>query len=71
MKAEFISNVILSRRVIGGSKVGARDAHPSLGVQILSISCSFWENLTKTYVGAPVGLALPPAGNPGSAPESN
>ena len=24
-----------------------------LGVQILSISCSFWENLAKSYVGAP------------------
>ena len=26
---------------------------PPLGVQILSISCSFWENLAKSYVGAP------------------
>ena len=24
------------------------------GVQILSISCSFWENLAKSYVGAPL-----------------
>ena len=24
-----------------------------VGVQILSISCSFWENLAKSYVGAP------------------
>ena len=23
-------------------------------VQILSISCSFWENLAKSYVGAPL-----------------
>ena len=29
------------------------DARPPLGVQILSISCSFWENLAKLYVGAP------------------
>ena len=29
------------------------DARPPLGVQILSISCSFWENLAKSYVGAP------------------
>ena len=37
-------------------------------VQILSISCSFWENLAKSYVGAPPGeLALPHRGNPGSA----
>ena len=38
------------------------------GVQILSISCSFWENLAKSYVGAPPGeLAPPPRGNPRSA----
>ena len=48
-------------------KGGARDAHPP-GVQILSISYSFWENLAKLYVGAPPGeLAPPPRGNPGSA----
>ena len=41
---------------------------PPLGVQILSISCSFWENLAKLYVGSPPGeLAPPPRGNPGSA----
>ena len=39
------------------------------GVQILLISCSFWENLAKSYVGAPLpgGLAPPPRRNPGSA----
>ena len=38
------------------------------GAQILSMSCSFWENLAKTYIGAPPGeLAPPPRGNPGSA----
>ena len=31
---------------------GAMDARLP-GVQILSISCSFWENLAKSYVGAP------------------
>ena len=32
-----------------------------------SISCSFWGNLAKLYVGAPPGqLAPPPQGNPGS-----
>ena len=42
------------------------------GVQILSISCSFWENLAKSYVGAPTGeLAPPPWGNPRSATEDN
>ena len=41
---------------------------PPLGVQILSISCSFWENLAKSYVGAPSEeLAPPPRINPGSA----
>ena len=44
------------------------NARPPLGAQILSISCSFWENLAKSYVGAPPGeLAPPPRGNPGSA----
>ena len=42
--------------------------HTPLGVQILSISCSFWENLAKLYVSAPPGeLVPPPWGNPGSA----
>ena len=36
----------------GGSK-GARGTPP--GVQILPISCSFWEILAKSYVGAPPG----------------
>ena len=37
--------------------------------KIFSISCSFSENLTKSYVGAPPrGSAPPPTGNPGSAP---
>ena len=36
-------------------------------VQILSILCSFWENLAKLHVGTPRGLAPPPRGNPGSA----
>ena len=36
-----------------------------LGVQILSISCSFWENLAKSYVGTPPGVLVPsPRGNP-------
>ena len=44
------------------------DARPALGAQILSISCSCWENLAKSYVGAPPGeLAPPPRGNPRSA----
>ena len=53
----------------GGSKGDVRDAPP--GIQILSISCSFWENLAKSYVGAlsppPGGLVPPPLGNPRSA----
>ena len=52
----------------GGSKGGRRGRAPPLGVQILSISCGFWEILAKSYVGAPPGeLAPPPRGNPGSA----
>ena len=37
----------------GGSKRGREGRAPPLGVQILSISCSFWENLANSYVGAP------------------
>ena len=39
------------------------------GVPILSISCSFWENLFKSHVGSLGGLAPLPRGNPGSANE--
>ena len=54
--------------ISGGSKGGVRGTRPPPGAQILSIACSFWENLAKSYVGAPPGeLAPPPRGNPGSA----
>ena len=50
---------------------GAQGTRAPPGVQIFSISCSFWENSTNSYVGAPPGeLAPPPRGNPGSATES-
>ena len=35
--------IFLHNQSIGGSKGAARDACPLLGVQILSFSCSFWE----------------------------
>ena len=35
---------------------------PPPGVQILSISCSFWENSTNSYVGAPLGVGAPSSG---------
>ena len=38
-------------------------ASPLLGFQILSISCSFWGNLAKSYVGAPLwGVGAPSSG---------
>ena len=54
--------------ISGGSKGGnAGDTCSPAGVQILSISCSFWEILAKSYVGVPPReLASPPRGNPGS-----
>ena len=53
----------------GGSK-GAQRMRAPLGVQILSISCSFSENSAKLYVGTLLGeLVPPPRGNPGSATE--
>ena len=48
---------------IGGSKGGARDAPP--GVQILSFSCSFLQNICKLI--ALLGVGHPPQENPGSA----
>ena len=66
---KFMEKRTLQKFISGGSKGGARDAcPPPLGAQILSISCSFWEKLAKSYVGASPGeLAAPPRGNPGSA----
>ena len=44
-----------------------RGTSPPWGqIQILSISCSFWEILAKSHVGAPRGV-LATRGNPGSA----
>ena len=44
------SHQITLANLRGGAAI---DASP-LGVQILSISCSVWENLAKLYVGAPL-----------------
>ena len=44
-------NVDRLNLAVAGLGEGARDAPP--GVQILSISCTFWENLAKWYVGPP------------------
>ena len=69
----------------GGAPLGSATAHCLNSVKlhgqlpvadprpnISSISCSFSENLAKSYVGAPPPpfreLASPPTGNPGSAP---
>ena len=58
-----------SRAGSGGSKGGARYAP---GVQILSISCSFWDYLAKSYVGAPPRrVGAPPRRNPGSTTEGS
>ena len=44
---------------------GARDICPP--VEILSISCSFWKHLAKSYVAPPPPrVGTPPRGNPGS-----
>ena len=41
---------------------GVQGMHAPVGAQILSISCSFWENLAKSYVGAPWGVGTPSSG---------
>ena len=65
LHAYNLRSVIKPTITNGGSKGGTRDA--PRGVQILSVSCSFWENFAKWYVGDPRELAPPPVGNPGSA----
>ena len=47
---------------------GAPDARPPTDQKSL-IFMQFLGNLANLYVGAPLGLAPPPTGNPGSAPE--
>ena len=56
---------------LGRGAPGARPDPPPRP-KMFSISCSFSEILTKSYVGAPLrGSAPPPTGNPGSAPGSS
>ena len=50
----------MGARCIGGSRGGVRDARPPLGVQILSISCSFRENLACSR--PPWRVHAPPSG---------
>ena len=47
----------------GGSKGGREGRAPQLGAQVLSISCSFRENMAKSYVGVPPrGVGAPSSG---------
>ena len=48
-----ITTTVCSRSV--ADPRGAPGMRAPLGVQILSISCSFWENMAKSYVSAPLG----------------
>ena len=56
MDKVYGENLVLTS---GGSKGGSRNAPPG---QILSISCSFWENLAKSYIGAPLESWRPTSG---------
>ena len=49
---------------IGESKGAARDACPTLGVQILSIPCSFQQKNLQNNIN--LGVGAPPQENPGS-----
>ena len=54
-------NFLVNTETSDGSK--GRDAPPPIPrVQILSISCSFWGNLAKPYVGAPLESLRPISG---------
>ena len=62
MLCNDVDRVMVALADLGG---GVRDARPPLGVQILSISCSFRENLACSR--PPGGFTPPPRENPGSA----
>ena len=67
-----VPEVNLWEHVISVADLGGRRGRtppPPLGTQILLISCSFRENVAKSYVGAPPGELAPPLENPGSAAE--
>ena len=61
---ELTNSAVFAILISGGSKGGAGDAPPPPppGVQILSISCSFWEISAKSYVGTPPGSWRPSSG---------
>ena len=50
-----VSKFLILHTAVADLRGGVRDARPPppLGVQILSISCSFWENSAKLCVHAP------------------
>ena len=58
---------VLSHDISVADLRGGRDGRASSRSKFLSISCSFGENLVKSYVGIPQGLAPPPRGNLGYA----
>ena len=63
-QTKMLINIIKQCVGSGGSK-GVRPPR----LNIFSISCSFSENLAKSYFGAPSGgLASPATGNSGSTP---
>ena len=63
----MVDKCMLGILLIGGSRRGTRDTCP-LRVQILSISCSFWEKYANnSFSHSSLELVPPPWGNPGSA----
>ena len=54
---------IACNKASGGSKGGARDARPSpWGPKFFQFHAVFWENLAKSYIGAPRGVGAPSLG---------
>ena len=55
---QMLPHLLMSSRISHTEAVadlrGAQGMHAPMGAQILSISCSFWENMAKSYVGAPL-----------------
>ena len=70
MNQETKTNLLTSGKInfkknisSGGSKGGAGEARPPPGVQILLISCSFWEKIRQIRMLAPPwGVGTPSSG---------
>ena len=72
MKRLEVSNIHRNCKIrSGGSKGRGREGCVPPWIQILSISCIFWVNLTKSYVGTQWGVGAPSSGKSWSATDTH